>query len=86
MSAYALLVIDDFGLINLNMNKRCDLFKIIESRDSRKATIIISQVLVAKWYQLFGDNTYVDVCLSRMISKVYRLKCPRRGCCVYQSN
>lgn len=44
MASYDLLVIDDFGLMDLNMDKCRDLFEIIESRDSRKATIIISQV------------------------------------------
>lgn len=51
-----------------------------------KATIIISQVPVAKWYQLFGDNTYADACLSRMTSKAYRLEFPGRDRRVNQSN
>ena len=83
---YYLLVIDDFGLMDLNMDKCRDLFEIIESRDSRKATIIISQVPVAKWYQLFGDNTYADACLSRITSKAYRLEFPGRDRRVNQSN
>lgn len=37
MSAYKLLVIDDFGLMELDMDKCRDLFEIIETRDSRKA-------------------------------------------------
>lgn len=78
MSAYDLLVIDDFGLMDLNMDKYRDLFEIIESRDCRKATVIISQIPVANWYQLFGDNTYADACLSRMTSKAYRLEFPGR--------
>lgn len=86
MASYDLLVIDDFGLMDLNMDKCRDLFEIIESRDSRKATIIISQVPVAKWYQLFGDNTYADACLSRMTSKAYRLEFPGRDRRVNQSN
>lgn len=78
MAVYDLLVIDDFGLMNLNLDKCRDLFEIIESRDCRKATIIISQIPVANWYQLFGDNTYADACLSRMTSKAYRLEFPGR--------
>lgn len=76
MASYDLLVIDDFGLMDLNMDKCRDLFEIIESRDCRKATIIISQVPVVNWYQLFGNNTYADACLSRMTSKAYRLEFP----------
>lgn len=78
MASYDLLVIDDFGLMDLDMAKCRDLFEIIESRDCRKATIIISQVPVANWYQLFGDNTYADACLSRMTAKAYRLEFPGR--------
>ena len=78
MASYDLLVIDDFGLMDLDMAKCRDLFEIIESRDCRKAAIIISQVPVANWYQLFGDNTYADACLSRMTAKAYRLEFPGR--------
>ena len=86
MASYDLLVIDDFGLMDLSMDKCRDLFEIIESRDSRKATIIISQITVAKWYQLFGDNTYADACLSRMTSKAYRLEFPGRDRRINQGN
>ena len=78
MADYDLLVIDDFGLMDLNLDKCRDLFEIIEARDCRKSTVIISQMPVANWYQLFGDNTYADACLSRMTSKAYRLDFPGR--------
>lgn len=78
MASYDLLVIDDFGLMDLDMAKCRDLFEIIESRDNRKSTIIVSQIPVSNWYQLFGDNTYADACLSRMTAKAYRLEFPGR--------
>ena len=62
------------------------LFEIIESRDCRKATIIISQIPVSGWYQLFGDSTYADACLSRMTSKAYRLEFPGRDRRITNSN
>ena len=65
-------------LEDLDIEKCRDLFEIIESRDCRKATIIISQIPVSGWYQLFGDSTYADACLSRMTSKAYRLEFPGR--------
>ena len=76
MASYDLLVIDDFGLMDLDMNKCRDLLEIIEARDCRKSTIIISQLPVDKWYSLFGDHTYADACLSRMTAKAYRLHFP----------
>ena len=78
MAAFDLLVIDDFGLMDLDLDKCSDLFEIIETRDSRKATIIASQLPVIRWWDLFKDNTYADACLSRMTSKAYRLECNGR--------
>ena len=78
MSNYDLLVIDDFGLMELDMDKCRDLFEIIETRDCRKATMIVSQLPVIKWWDLFKDSTYADACLSRMTSKAYRLECNGR--------
>ena len=78
MAGYDLLVIDDFGLMELDMDKCRDLFEIIETRDSKKPTMIVSQLPVAKWWDLFKDNTYADACLSRMTAKAYRLECNGR--------
>lgn len=78
MADYDLLVIDDFGLMSLDIDKCLSLFEVIETRDSRKSTIIVSQLPVIKWWDLFGDNTYADACLSRMTSKAYRLECNGR--------
>ncbi|MGN8963569.1 ATP-binding protein [Bariatricus sp. HCP28S3_D3] len=86
MAAYDLMVIDDFGLMDLDIEKCRDLFEIIESRDCRKATIIISQIPVSGGYQLFGDSTYADACLSRMTSKAYRLEFPGRDRRITNSN
>ncbi len=78
MATYDLLVIDDFGLMELNMDKCRDLFEVIESRDCRKSTMIVSQLPVIKWWDLFKDNTYADACLSRITSKAYRIECNGR--------
>ena len=78
MAEYDLLVIDDFGLMDLDIDKCRALFEIVETRDSRKATIIVSQLPVAKWWDMFSDDTYADACLSRMTHKAYRLECNGR--------
>ena len=69
-----LLVIDDFGLMDLDLNKCRDLFEVIDSRDSLRSTMIVSQLPVSSWYDLFVDSTYADACLDRMIHKAYRLE------------
>lgn len=69
-----LLVIDDFGLMDLDLDKCRDLFEVIDSRDARKSIMIVSQLPVKSWYELFVDSTYADACLDRMIYKAYRLE------------
>ena len=78
ISEYDLLVIDDFGLMDLNMEKCRNLFEVFESRDSRKSTMIISQVPVIKWWDMFSDSTYADACLSRITCQAYRIECNGR--------
>ena len=78
MASYDLLVIDDFGLMELDVAKCRDLFEVIESRDCRKSTMIVSQFPVKRWWDFFKDNTYADACLSRMTSRAYRLECNGR--------
>lgn len=71
-----LLVIDDFGLMELDLDKCRDLFEIIDTRDGRKSTVIISQFPVHTWFDMFMDNTYADACLTRITDKrhTYRLE------------
>lgn len=68
-----LLIIDDFGLMELDLDKCRDLFEVIDSRESRKSTMFVSQLPVKAWYELFADSTYADACLDRIVHKSYRL-------------
>lgn len=43
-----LLVIDDFGLMELDLDKCRNLFEVIDGRDGRKSTMIMSQFPVNK--------------------------------------
>lgn len=74
MARLDLLVIDDFGLMDLDLDRCRDFFEVIDSRDSQKSTIIVSQLPVKSWYDLFADNTYADACLDRMVHKAFRLE------------
>lgn len=76
ISKLDLLVIDDFGLMELDLDKCRDLFEILDSRDGRKSTVIISQFPVESWFDMFSDNTYADACLTRITDKnhTYRLE------------
>ena len=41
---------------------------------SRKSTVLVSQIPVKEWYDLFKDCTYADACLDRVLCKAYRLE------------
>lgn len=69
-----LLVIDDFGLMELDINKCRDLFEIIDSREGRKSTVIVSQYPVSSWFEMFKNDTYADACMSRITSHAYRIE------------
>ena len=71
-----LLAIDDFGLMDLDLDKCRDLFEVLDCRDGRKSTVVISQFPVRSWFDMFSDNTYADACLTRITDKhhTYRLE------------
>lgn len=74
MADLDLLIIDDFGLMELDVRKTRSLLNVIEARDTRKSTIIISQFPVDKWYRFFKNSTYADSLMDRILSKAYKLE------------
>lgn len=74
LASYELLVVDDFGLMNLDVNQCRNLFEVFDSRDPHKSILVISQFPVSAWYDMFQDHTYAEACLARMLSGAYRLE------------
>ena len=72
--SFDLLVIDDFGLMQLDLNKCRNLFEVLESRDPGCSTMVVSQFPVSAWYDLFQEHTYADACLNRLLHNSYRLE------------
>lgn len=73
-AGYDLLVVDDFGLMNLDVNKCRNLFEVFDSRDPHKSILIISQFPVSTWYDIFQNHTYAEACFARLLSRAYRLE------------
>lgn len=69
-----LLILDDFGLSHLEQQQRMDLMEIIEDRHASSATIIASQLPVASWYDVIGEETIADAILDRMVHTSYRIE------------
>lgn len=79
LSKVDLLAIDDFGLMELDLDKCRDLFEVIDGRDGRRSTIIISQFPVKSWFDMFKDGTYADACLSRITDRRHSYRIEMNG-------
>lgn len=69
-----LLILDDFGLSNLDKKQQMDLMEIIEDRHSKTSTIIASQLPVASWYDVIGEATIADAILDRLVHTSHRIE------------
>ena len=69
-----LLIIDDFGLVPVEIRHRMDLMEIIEDRHGRAATIITSQLPVASWFEVIGEETIADAILDRLVHTPHRIE------------
>lgn len=70
----SLLIIDDFGLSNLDKQQQFDLMEVIEDRHGKASTIITSQLPVANWYDVIGQATIADAILDRLLHSSYRIE------------
>ncbi len=69
-----LLILDDFGLTHMEQQHRLDLLELIEDRHGRKSTVIASQLPVASWYEVIGEETIADAILDRLIHTSHRIE------------
>lgn len=69
-----LLILDDFGMTHLEGQQQLDLMEIIEDRHGKSSTIIASQLPVAIWYDVIGEETIADAILDRLVHSSYRIE------------
>lgn len=62
------LILDDFGMSPMSLEETKDFLEIIEDRYQVNSTIILSQLPISDWYQLFKDRTYADAIMDRLFS------------------
>jgi len=73
MARMDLLIIDDFAVRKMDGQQMLDLMELIEDRHGRKATIIMSQLKVADWYDVMLSNTTAaDAIMDRIVHTAYR--------------
>jgi len=69
-----LVILDDFGLTPLEKQQQLDLMEIIEDRHGIASTIIVSQLPVANWFDIIGEETIADAILDRLVHTSYRIE------------
>ncbi len=69
-----LLILDDFGLTFLEKQQQMDLMEMIEDRHGKKSTIIASQLPIANWYDVIGEESIADALLDRLIYSSYKIE------------
>ena len=69
-----LLILDDFGIQQLDEMGRMALLEIIEDRHGRASTIVVSQLPVTKWFETIGDSTIADAILDRLVHTAHRIE------------
>lgn len=76
-----LLILDDFGIKQLDLGMTQDFLEVVEERHHAKRSIAISaQLPVKDWPSVFKDQTIADAVLDRLVRNAYRfdLKGPSR--------
>lgn len=66
LAAYDVLAIDELGYMNLKPEHANALFKLLEQRYCRKATLITTNLDFEQWYELFRNKPLVDALLDRL--------------------
>ena len=69
-----LLILDDWGLEQLNLIQRNDLLEIMEDRHGLKSTLIAGQLPIDQWHQAIGDATLADAILDRLVHNAHKIQ------------
>ena len=59
---------------HLDGQNRHMLLEIMEDRHGNRSTIITSQLPVAKWYDIIGEQTIADAILDRIVHDAHRIE------------
>lgn len=69
-----LLILDDFGLTLIDQMQRQALLDIVEHRYEKSSIILTSQIPVAEWHGLIGEDTVADAILDRLVYSSHRIE------------
>ncbi len=68
------LIVDDWAMAPLTDTERRAFLEICDERYQTKATLLTSQLPVAKWHAQIGDPTVADSILDRLVHAAHRIE------------
>ena len=69
----SLLILDDWGISRFEGEAGRELLEVIEDRSGIGSTIIVSQLPITGWYELFDNPTVADACLDRLVHNAIKI-------------
>ncbi len=74
-ASYGLLIIDEIGYLPMDIEASNLLFQLILKKYEKKLTIVTSNKLLNKWYEIFDDAVLANAILDRLLhhSKVFTI-------------
>jgi DNA replication protein DnaC len=69
-----LLILDDWGLVTPDIERRQDLLEILDDRYQKKSTIVTSQLPTTHWHEHLNDATLADAILDRLLHNANRIE------------
>jgi len=74
ISKVDLLILDHFGMRQLEGTQQNEFEQMIDDRYRKKALIISSQLPVKDWYAVIGNELIAEACLDRIVHKAIRFQ------------
>jgi DNA replication protein DnaC len=68
-----LLVLDDFGLAQLDSPGARLLLEVVDDRSERRSTVVASQLPFGSWHEVIKDKTIADAILDRWIHRSHHI-------------
>ncbi len=69
-----LLILDDWGLVTPDIERRQDLLEILDDRYQKRSTIVTSQLPVSHWHEHLHEKTFADAILDRLVHNSIRIE------------
>jgi DNA replication protein DnaC len=68
------LIVDDWAMAPMTDGERRAFLEICDARYLTRATMLTSQLPVAKWHAQIGDATVADSILDRLVHAAHRIE------------